>query len=839
MPGLDQIGLGFDIVTGKDTGLPVVLQAFSDGPTPSEAWTNPFTGAEYSFPAAIQVQGSQGTGVESYLFHSAFEYAQWQGWQFGLTMPPVGVFSMSTSTQSSKSVFATSESLLVIARQRSTLYRMTLVPASNLQLASVFLSDLQSLPATYDASSYATFISFYGTHFVTGANVGGEALAAYSVSASYADQNSDVVISASARVAFNNMKLGLGGLFSRNATASFYEASQIVDSYLLGGDPIYHSNISEWSHWVQSVPLDPAPVQRSLLPIATLISDATKRASFETAVDAYIQANNNSASSPVVQSTQLPVAGCDCFNSYSSGCPNGYLIQGYPVTGNDHDPKLPHLCCRPCFSFASAFTNMPNADSNGVHPRTDANLAQLIQNSIRASPNKSASTHKPTSTSSASSSSTQVLPIGVLGAAYDVVRGSLIGSQVIEFSYAQNKTWTYPFNQSLVYQVPDQVNVVDDSASPYTSQIFMSANNFSQAKANGFGIDFAYGMFSFSFDIAESFSSYQNNQAISGVVTQSEIFFEASVFPSASPTSFFTSFVEQTLPAEYNADLYADFLSQYGTHFVKNVAIGGQAILDAAISNQYYSSSSSTEIQTNLKALFYDLVGFGNDQGTNYTAFQQETFAQFSVLGGNQAIVAQANPNWFQDWLQSIPLAPTAVSYTLEPITTLVANPQIQQNIQLAINTYLLTASEQTQAILDSYVFPLSSSFTAPAQPGPDAPSAGGRAPRRDTSNCDTSGMWATSWNQHDGSYIAYPVSCNNLFLIEQPSNTLFQQLSWCNCVSYDSNMCPPGNFVRGFGNHYGGIEGDYPQRMFFKKNGNPLVCLFFLTFSPSFFFVI
>lgn len=391
-----------------------------------------------------------------------------------------------------------------------------------------------------------------------------------------------------------------------------------------------------------------------------------------------------------------------------------------------------------------------------------------------------------------------------------MVRGQVIGSQVIDFTYNNQNVWTNPFNSTIQFLVPDQVNVVDDSASPYTSSVFTSAQNFASAKADHLGINFEYGMFSFSFDIAQSVDSYQNNQAITGLVTQSMIFFEAAIYPTAQGTSYFNQFINQTLPEQYNADVYADFLAQYGTHFIKGVVVGGQAILDAVISDEYYSTSTEAQLSTNLKALFYDLLGYSNSFGDNYTSFQAESFGQFSVLGGNQAIVAQANPSWFQQWLQSVSSAPAAISYSLAPITDLVTNPTIQANIQLAINTYLLAASEQTEAILDSLVYPLHATYTAPANTAADR----SRQPsfqRRETENCNNAGSYATGWDTHDGSYISWPVNCNNLYLV-QNTGALFQQLGWCYCSSYPSNLCPPNNFVTGFGNHYAGFEGDYPQ---------------------------
>jgi len=152
--------------------------------------------------------------------------------------------------------------------------------------SSQFVFDLMALPLQYDNISYFNFISKYGTHVITGTNIGGSVRT--SVTASQCSFSSAADQSAQASGFWNNM----GSLVASTSSKSITAFSQTVTkktSNVCGGDSAVYLNnpFTSWSSTILSNPV--CSNKYNLLPIyLTLSSLSPCRANLETATYVYI-----------------------------------------------------------------------------------------------------------------------------------------------------------------------------------------------------------------------------------------------------------------------------------------------------------------------------------------------------------------------------------------------------------------------------------------------------------------------------------------------------------------------------------------------------------------------
>lgn len=174
LPGIDTMGLGFDIVRGTSER----MQSLVRFAYPGETYVNPFNASlQYAVPQGVTVvdntHGQQ--SVSSNVYYNASTYAQSLAAAASASLT-IGAFSASASTQYYKSVLdnAASYGCVVDSKLEITLYDITLPPSLFLNITAYFASYVKTLPTQYDKSTYSKFLQLYGTHYVSAATFGGE-----------------------------------------------------------------------------------------------------------------------------------------------------------------------------------------------------------------------------------------------------------------------------------------------------------------------------------------------------------------------------------------------------------------------------------------------------------------------------------------------------------------------------------------------------------------------------------------------------------------------------------------------------------------------------------------
>ncbi|XP_076147247.1 perforin-1-like [Alosa pseudoharengus] len=179
-------------------------------------------------------------------------------------------------------------------------------------------------------------------------------------------------------------------------------------------------------------------------------------------------------------------------------------------------------------------------------------------------------------------------------------------------------------------------------------------------------------------------------------------------FPPLSP-EFLTHV--QSLPAQYTTltqHLYSRFVDTYGTHYIRQVELGGRLTRLTSIRsclatvNGHSSSQAKDCISTGLS------IGLGYVEPSMTTSkcssLLQNSNSQIEselsylnhvteVVGGDgwfgEVSLSKNDSAEFRSWLQSLKEIPDIVSYSLFPLHELVADLTVRRNVKNAVRLYL------------------------------------------------------------------------------------------------------------------------------------------------------
>eukprot|EP00672_Neobodo_designis_P019381 CAMPEP_0174838254 /NCGR_PEP_ID=MMETSP1114-20130205/7274_1 /TAXON_ID=312471 /ORGANISM="Neobodo designis, Strain CCAP 1951/1" /LENGTH=602 /DNA_ID=CAMNT_0016072349 /DNA_START=46 /DNA_END=1854 /DNA_ORIENTATION=+ len=142
------------------------------------------------------------------------------------------------------------------------------------------------LPTTYDETMYNEFISYWGTHVVTAAAIGGACEMLLSVKSCFASGDAALLANAAQEeLGVKTMQKHLPNGQKINQAFSEHTSKQSVKMY--GGD-ITLVKPEQWPARQKSIAESPVLIKvNEMVPIANYITDATRKANFERAVTAY------------------------------------------------------------------------------------------------------------------------------------------------------------------------------------------------------------------------------------------------------------------------------------------------------------------------------------------------------------------------------------------------------------------------------------------------------------------------------------------------------------------------------------------------------------------------
>eukprot|EP00007_Cunea_sp_BSH-02190019_P002041 CAMPEP_0174243070 /NCGR_PEP_ID=MMETSP0417-20130205/30231_1 /TAXON_ID=242541 /ORGANISM="Mayorella sp, Strain BSH-02190019" /LENGTH=845 /DNA_ID=CAMNT_0015322525 /DNA_START=141 /DNA_END=2678 /DNA_ORIENTATION=+ len=808
LPGLDQLGVGIDMVTGTRMANVLDLSSFSRNLTVRTS-----AGDLYAVPDSVAASQAFQAGVDAMLFTSASEYTTWAASDTGAWLwVPLdsisAVLSLSAQSSSVREQLSANVNALALVQEQVLLYS---AQVSELAVLNVFSQSVAHLPQTYDAQSYAEFVQYFGTHVVTTGQYGGLARATAYLEWSFLEGYGSSVAALNAKLKYAGLKRGVGVSFNRAATTLAFEtaggSSMQVD--LVGGEDSLP--IAQWNQWLSTVRERPSQVRYRVSPLSALITDPTVRSNLERYLQAYLAANQQ----PVLNvSPPNPHLGaCDChFSTQSGRCDRGAMAggQAHEWHHNQYLVNYPY-CCSLCFSFSelASFNSSEILSESGAaqrqaqQPQNDQTLRvrkraeepheEEKKEEEKEGDDEELDSRRFITTPTQQQSALTPLPgLDQLGVGFDAARGELLSAPLIELSYTSGAQW-YSEATGQWYLYPDQVSTprVPNDATQTLTTVSRSATEVSLALAqrSGFTVGLP-GLFGMSIRARTSTLAFQSAQSLVAMRSDLTTYYEASLQPAFllnTTTTFERAWraLPTSLSGAQNQSAYAAFVQMFGTHVVFAGTYGGEAVLETRVDAEYYTSHSESEIQDAMSALF---VGFqsGNVWSSSNSDFNSASFAEFQLSGGQYATFSlmHNNTSAYDSWVNSTAYYPAQVARQLWPIDLLLPSNSTQRALLAA---YITGTYMPSNALPDVPPIPTNFSISSNATITPDA-------------LCEVDlPLLASSTIYKDNSfeYWEWPIQCQNAFLAldlntsrpVSPAGSLYNSTS---------PLCPPNMFMRG-----------------------------------------
>lgn len=294
----------------------------------------------------------------------------------------------------------------------------------------------------------------------------------------------------------------------------------------------------------------------------------------------------------------------------------------------------------------------------------------------------------------------QCLPgVDALGIGFDAVFGAQalgVGRQVINFSFTDpSKTYLDPFGNTTIYSYPDQAYVMQSTSQFLGHNVYRSVTDYVHDQATDARVDAGIGgFFSASVETKSASQTMMDNLHIIAESKAQVGIYTVTLDPALllGPASKFAQYVN-LLPDTYDDQAYAQFIQDWGTHYVSAATFGGVAKMHTTISHSYYSYHSDSAIQVNLKVMWGLFGGGGGGGSSSHTTdadWQASASSYTTTSGGDPSIRSFNSSDEWSRWAQSVLLgSPIVTSYTLEDISAIVPNGTRRENVQKAVLSYV------------------------------------------------------------------------------------------------------------------------------------------------------
>jgi len=293
----------------------------------------------------------------------------------------------------------------------------------------------------------------------------------------------------------------------------------------------------------------------------------------------------------------------------------------------------------------------------------------------------------------------QCLPgVDALGVGFDAVYGAQalgVGRQVVNFSYTDpSKTYLDPFGNTTIYSYPDQAHTTQSTSQFLGHNVYRSVNDYVHAQATDARVHTGFGgFFSASVETKSASEIMKDNMHIIAESKAQVGIYTITLDPAKllSPGTKFMQYINM-LPSTYDIQAYAQFIQDWGTHYVSAATFGGVAKMHTTISHSYYSYHSDSAIQANLKVMWGLFGGGGGGGSSSHTTdadWQASASSYTTTSGGDPSIRSFNSSDEWSKWAQSVITgSPIITSYALEMINNVVPAGVKRDNVQKAIMAY-------------------------------------------------------------------------------------------------------------------------------------------------------
>ena len=259
-PGIDRVGVGFDVVLGQTIPQQIIQFTYS-GATK----TLPSQGSQiFAVPDQANIIASGlSSKTNSNIARSQQDVAYFEAQSSGFSAVVPGYFGLSSRAKSSRSTFYGAQSLFSLYEEISYQYQVNLIDPALLMnsTTSSFQRAVAALPVTYDEDAYSAFVQQFGTHVITSGYYGGKAAMSVAVDSSYYVSQSDQEIQNSVKILFLQFKKGK----SQTTTTFQFNSQTFAEFQLFGGDyeDLKLDSDAAYDTWIASTECNPAQIVRN------------------------------------------------------------------------------------------------------------------------------------------------------------------------------------------------------------------------------------------------------------------------------------------------------------------------------------------------------------------------------------------------------------------------------------------------------------------------------------------------------------------------------------------------------------------------------------------------
>ncbi|XP_059154870.1 perivitellin-2 67 kDa subunit-like [Physella acuta] len=272
-------------------------------------------------------------------------------------------------------------------------------------------------------------------------------------------------------------------------------------------------------------------------------------------------------------------------------------------------------------------------------------------------------------------------------------------SPVFPLTCEQGKKWKSP--KGVIYDMPDQIWTISSVPGGYMSSEVSTFQTYSEVRDSmsvSVGLDIDYRMFSFS-----ASSTYKKMQSL--ITNSSKYLSEVTAFTGATRVDVLPAgslefdnntqnYIDNMLTGTYesNQQAYDTFVKEYGTHYFATGNFGGYVRMIFEATQEYFSSSSEVDIETNAKASYAHMITVSTGVSTSSAkideSFKSGTKNTVKYYGGNTNYLN--SQDGFSRWLPTVENDPWLFSGNLKPISDLIRNSTKKSSVIQAVERHLI-----------------------------------------------------------------------------------------------------------------------------------------------------
>jgi len=307
--------------------------------------------------------------------------------------------------------------------------------------------------------------------------------------------------------------------------------------------------------------------------------------------------------------------------------------------------------------------------------------------------------------------------IDSLGVGFDLLSGKS-KLPAVSYSYNDETKWFNPYT-SETSEVPDQVGKIAISAqAALGTQVYLTAAEYAAGVAQvADGVEYSQwkgAAFANDEAVIKARMVFAGGEKVLVEVKEVMQLYEILLLPwqtnMLQPSRSLSAMVE-SLPSHYSKAEYRELVSQFGTHFVAKVILGGQAQLVTAVGAGMYFQAGGEAVLKAAGAQFKNLTASGGIAGIeageeyfNFTEVVQvglftqggffERFVEPSSNHATNPLKAESSElrvlgSPFSRWMESVKRIPAPIRRSLVPLSSLITDPVKKDLIDRAIQDYV------------------------------------------------------------------------------------------------------------------------------------------------------